>query len=194
QRQGPDWLEYSQRSPIRWYYNPKHQPIALTNREIADFNHRVLTQQPLRLVSAYGHALGELFAPTRPQSQGDTPIYPLQFQPSYPYCPPWTSTKVVDDAISQFGGGAPAVLTPVAGFLRAYQLDGGFTPGPLLAVFAVTGLAGSLVLVRRKIDRGTRQLGLACLLFFASGVFVLAGSRPVGVAWRLQLAALGSLC
>jgi len=193
QRQGPDWLEYSPRSPIRWYYNPKHQPIALTNREIADFNHRVLTQQPLRLMSAYGHDLVKLFTPTRAHSQGDTPIYRWQFQTSYPYFPPWTSTKVVDDAISQFGGGAPAVWTPVAGFLRAYQLDGGFTPGPLLAVFAVTGLVGSLVLVRRKIDHRTRQLGLACLLFFASGVFVLAVSDLFEFSWRYQLPALVTL-
>ena len=38
----------------------------------------------------------------------------------------------------------------MAVFLRAYQLDGGYTPGPLLALLALAGLAGSvLALIRR---------------------------------------------
>jgi hypothetical protein len=193
QRQGPDWLEYNPRSPIRWYYNSGHQPIALTDSQITDFNHRVLTQQPLRLLSAYAHDLVKLYALTHAQSQGDTPIYRWQFQTSYPYFPPWTSTRVVDGAIRQFGGGAPAVWTPVAGFLRAYQLDGGYAPGPLLAIVTISGLAGSLVLVRRRLEPGTRQLGLACLLFFASGVFVLLVSDLFEFSWRYQLPALVTL-
>jgi hypothetical protein len=203
QRQGPDWLEYSTASPICWYYNPpsrcrgtgrgRHEPIALTDSQITDFNHRVLTQQPLRLLSAYGHDLVKLFALTRSQSQGDTPIYRWQFQTSYPYFPPWTSTRVVDRAISQFGGGAPSVWTPGARFLRTYQLDGDYTPGPLLAIFTITGLAGSLVLVRRRIEPGSRQLGLACLLFFASGVFVLLVSDLFEFSWRYQLPGLVTL-
>src|SRR5215831_3323744 len=64
-------------------------------------------------------------------------------------------------------GGPAQVNRPLAGFLRSYQLDGGYTPGPLLAVFGVTALAGSLllVLVSRRIGARTRQLALACLLF-----------------------------
>lgn len=193
QAHGPDWLEYSQRSPIRRYYDSKTHPIALTDSQISDFNHRVLSQQPLRVLAAYGHDLLKLFAVSRAQSAGDTPISRWQFQTAYPYFPPWTSVHVVNDAISRFGGGSPAVWLPGTRFLRAYQLDGGYTSGPLLALFALAGLAGSAVLLRRRIEPPTRRLGLACLLFFGSGVFVLAVSDLFEFSWRYQLPALVTL-
>ena len=37
----------------------------------------------------------------------------------------------------------------MAAFLHAYQLDGGYTPGPLLALCALAGLAGSLLALIR---------------------------------------------
>jgi hypothetical protein len=97
--------------------------------------------------------------------------------------------------IAQYGGGTPATWRPVASFLRAYQLDGGWTPGPLLALCVVTGLAGSLVLVRRRwrSDPATRPPALACLLFFASGAFVLLVSDLFEFSWRYQLPALVTL-
>jgi hypothetical protein len=100
---------------------------------------------------------------------------------------------VVRGAISRFGGGSPVVWLPGARFLRAYQLDGGYTPGPLLAVFTLAGLAGSAVLLGRRIDPRTRRLGLACLLFLGSGVFVLAVSDLFQFSWRYQLPALVTL-
>jgi hypothetical protein len=191
QARGPDWLEYDPRSPIRPYYN--HQPRAQTDSQIADFNRKVLTQQPRRLLAAYGRDLVKLFAVGRTQTAGDTAISRWQFRTAYPYFPPWTSAHVVSGAISRFGGGSPAVWLPGARFLRAYQLDGGYTPGPLLAVFTLAGLAGSAVLLRRRIEPPTRQLGLACLLFLASGVFVLAVSDLFQFSWRYQLPALVTL-
>ncbi len=193
QLHGPDWLEYASTSPIRPYYNTKHQSIAQTDSQISDFNHRVLTQQPLRLLAAYGHDLLKLFAVSRTQSAGDTPISRWQFQAAYPYFPPWTSVRVVRGAINSFGGGRPVVWLPGARFLRAYQLDGGYTSGPLLAVFVLAGLAGSAVLLRRRLEPRTRQLGLACLLFLGSGVFVLLVSDLFQFSWRYQLPALVTL-
>jgi hypothetical protein len=192
QAHGPDWLEYASTSPIRRYYDPERQSIAQANSQIADFNRRVLTQQPLRLLAAYGHDLVKLFA-ARTQGSGDTPISRWQFQTTYPYFPPWTSVGVVSGAISRFGGGSPAVWLPGARFLRAYQLDGGYTPGPLLAVFTLAGLAGSTVLLRRRIRPPARQVGLACLLFLGSGVFVLLVSDMFQFSWRYQLPALVTL-
>src|SRR5262249_35275878 len=84
----------------------------------------------------------------------------------------------------------PVVSLPVARFLRAYQLDGGYTPGPLLAALTLAGVAGSAVLLRRRIEAGARQLGLACLLFLGSGVFVLLVSDLFQFSWRYQLPAL----
>jgi CHASE2 domain-containing sensor protein len=94
----------------------------------------------------------------------------------------------------QFGGGSPAVWRPVADFLHYYQLDGGYTPGPLLALFTITGLAGSLIaLVRRRLDERTRRLALACLLFSASAVFLLLVSDVFVFSWRYQIPALVTL-
>src|SRR5215813_5049164 len=180
QAKGPDSLEYDQDSPVQPYYAglPRDQVDAL----ITDFNHRVLTQQPLRVLRAYARDVARLFALTRDGSPGVTPISRWQFQTAYPYFPPHASRQVVDTATDRFGGGRPAVWAPAAGFLRGYQLHGGYTPGPLLAFCVLAGLAGSVsLLVHLRAARLAREPALffppprsapapalACLLFFAS--------------------------
>jgi hypothetical protein len=188
---GSDWLEYGPTSPIRPYYSDL--PRGETDRLISDFSHRVLAQQPLRVLGAYSSDLLKLFALTRTTSPGDTPISRWQFQTTYPYYSPHASMMVVRTAAGRFGGGMPAVWRPVATFLRSYQLDGGYTPGPLMAVFVLAGLAGSAALARRRADPGIRQLALACLLFFASAVSVILASDLFEFSWRYQLLALITL-
>jgi hypothetical protein len=192
QAMGPDWLEYNNGSPIRPYYN--HLPRGEVDSLISNFNHRVVEQQPLRLAGAYGRDVVKLFALSRNTRQGDTPISRWQFQTKYTYYPPWTSEAVVKTATARFGGGTPAVWRPIAAFLRSYQLDGGYTPGPILAVCVLAGLAGSAVaLLRRRLDPATRQLALACLLCFLSGAFVILVSDMFEFSWRYQLPALVTL-
>jgi hypothetical protein len=193
QAMGPDYLEYGPGSPIRPYY--AHLPRATTDGLISDFSNRVLTQQPLRVAGAYFRDVRKLFALTRDTSPGDTPISRWQFQISFPYYPPHASAQVVRTAIGQSGGGAPAVWLPVAGFLRGYQLHGGYTPGPLPLLFTVTGLAGSLALLWRRTrgDPRARQPALACLLFFGSAVMLLLASDLFEFSWRYQLLALVTL-
>jgi hypothetical protein len=193
QAEGPDWLEYSNDSPIRPYYN--HLPRGEVNRLITNFNRQVLTQQPLRVAGAYAFAVVKPFALTRNTMPGDTSISRWQFQTKYTYYPPWVSEAVVTTTTSRFGGGKPAVWRPVAAFLRAYQLHGGYTPGPLLALFTVTGLAGSAIALvrRRRLDPATRQLALACLLCFLSGACVILVSDLLEFSWRYQLPALVTL-
>jgi len=191
QAAGPDWLEYGDTSPIRPYY--AHLPRAETDSLISDFNHRVLTQQPGRLAAAYGRDVVKLFALTRNGSPGDTPISRWQFQTTFPYFSPHATPRIVATAIGQYGGGAPAVWRPAAGFLRGYQLGGGYTPGPLLALCALAGLAGSAALLLRRrmaADPVTRQLALACLLCFLSAGSVLLVSDLFEFSWRYQLPAL----
>ena len=94
-------------------------------------------------------------------------------------------------------GGRAQVSRPVAAFLRAYQLDGGYTPGPLLALCALAGLAGSLLaLIRRPgpggEDRG-RQLALACLLLTGTAAVVLLAPDVYEFSWRYQLPAVITL-
>jgi len=191
QANGPDWLEYGPGSPIRPYYAglPRGQVDAL----LSDFNHRVLTQQPLRVLGAYSRDVLKLFALTRTTSQGDTPISRWQFQTTYPYFASHATRPVVRTAIDRFGGGAPAVWRPAAAFLRSYQLGGGYAPGPLLALFTVAGLAGSATLLQRRTDQGTRQVAVACLLFFAAAVFVIGVSDMFEFSWRYQLPVLVTL-
>jgi hypothetical protein len=192
QAMGPDWLEYGNGSPIRPYY--ADLPRGEADSLISNFNHRVLAQQPLRLAGAYAGDVVKLFALTRNTMRGDTSIARWQFQTRYTYYPPWTSEAVVKTATARFGGGAPAVWRPVAAFLRSYQLDGGYTPGPLLAVFTLAGLVGSAAaLLRRRLDPGTRQLALACLLCFLSGACVILVSDVFEFSWRYQLPALVTL-
>ncbi len=131
---GADGLEHSPRSPLRPYY--AHLPSSEASRTVSAFNRAVFTQQPGRVVSAIAGDAVKLFALTRNTSPGDTPIWRWQFQTSYPY---WlhASPGQVRSVISDFGGGQPVVVKPLAAALRSYQLGGGFTPGPVYALAAV---------------------------------------------------------
>ena len=192
QAKGPDSLEFDRDSPVQPYYAglPRDRVDAL----ITDFNHRVLTQQPLRVLGAYTRDVVRLFALTRDGSPGVTAISRWQFQTAYPYFPPHASRQVVDTATDRFGGGRPAVWAPAAGFLRGYQLHGGYTPGPLFALCTLAGLAGSVsLLVRGRAARLVREPAHACLLFFASAVSVLLVSDLFEFSWRYQLHVLGTL-
>jgi len=192
QAKGPDSLEYDQDSPVQAYYAAL--PRDRVNALITDFNHRVLTQQPLRVLRAYARDAVRPFALTRDGSPGVTPISRWQFQTAYPYFPPHASRQVVDTATDRFGGGRPAVWAPAAGFLRGYQLHGGYPPGPLLALCALAGLAGSVsLLARGRAARLAREPARACLLFFASAVSVLLVSDLFEFSWRYQLPALVTL-
>ncbi|HET7247183.1 MAG TPA: hypothetical protein VFJ07_20345 [Streptosporangiaceae bacterium] len=189
---GPDFLEFGLRSPIRPYYDG----LARDNTDslITDFNHRVLSQQPLRVLHAYLRDVVRPFALTRDGSPGVTAISRWQFQRSYPYFPPHASRQVIDSSVGRFGGGRPAVWAPGATFLRGYQLHGGYTPGPLFALCVLAGLIGSAsLLMRGRAGRAVREPALACLLMFASGVAVLLASDVFEFSWRYLLPALVTL-
>src|SRR5487761_1688288 len=193
QAQGPDWRVPP--SPPGVPPSPAALPRAEVNRLVSDFSNQVLIQQPLRVLDHYGRDVLKLYAVIRTTSPGDTPIYRWQFQTAYPYHPPNATAPIVRKVTAQFGGGPPTVWKPVAAFLRAYQLDGGYTPGPLLLLFTLTGAIGSVAaLVRRKrADPGTRQLALACLLFFPAGAVVTLVSDVFEFSWRYQLPAIVTL-
>jgi hypothetical protein len=191
QAMGPDWLEYADGSPIRPYY--LHLPRGEADTLISNFNHQVLAQQPQRLLGAYARDVVKPFALTRNTRPGDTSISRWQFQTKYTYYPPWTSEAMVKAATARFGGGPPMVWRPVAGFLRSYQLHGGYTPGPVLLGCVLASLAGCACLLRRRLEPATRQLGLACLALFGSAAFVLLVSDVFEFSWRYQLPALVTL-
>ena len=169
----------------------------------ANFTRRLFLQDPAGVVAAIGRDALKLFALTRVTNPGDTPISRWQFQLSYPTYQ-HVSLQTVRTAGQRFGGGGPVVSKPLAAFLRAYQLDGGYTPGPLLALAALAGLAGSLGVLRRR-RRGDdpgdasadpdaqHDLSAACLLCFAVTVTLLLTSDVFEFSWRYQLPALVTL-
>ena len=192
QANGDDWLAFNPSSPVQHIY--RNLPIGEVNSTIMSFNSAVLKQQPQRVIGAYGRDVLKLYAVTRHTAPGDPPITRWQFARSFPYFSPHATRAEVDAKTRQYGGGSPAVWRPVANFLHHYQLDGGYTPGPMLALFTITGLAGSLIaMVRRRLDERTRQLALADLLFFASAAFVLLASDLFVFSWRYQIPALVTL-
>jgi hypothetical protein len=194
QARGNDWLEFGTYAPVQQrYYYRRDLPRAEVNKEVTDFSDSVLTQQPLRVLDAYGRDVLKLYAVTRVTAPGDAPISRWQFQATYPYFSAHATPPIVRGAVDRFGGGNPAVWRPGASFLRSYQMDGGYTPGPLLALFTLTGLAGSVYVLRRRAKPAVRQLALACLLFFGTAVFVIAVSDLFVFSWRYQLPALVTL-
>jgi hypothetical protein len=79
-------------------------------------------------------------------------------------------------------GGDLVAVQPAASFLRAYQLGGGYTPGPLYAAFLAAGVLGAL---RRRTG-----LRLPCLLVTLAAVVLLVSSDAFEFSWRYQLPAV----
>jgi len=215
-RLGPDGLVHSAVSPDHTYVAP---PGRTHGEVIGNFEHRVLTQQPLRVV---GGVLGDatrLFELHRVTSTGDTPISRWQFQTSYPtygdsiFLSPGHTIMLGLHFQASGGpvqvrplpasmGGHATVDHPLASFLHGYQLHGGYTPGPLLAFATLAGLAGALIALagglaaargRGFLTGRQRQLALACLLVFGSAVAILLASDLFEFSWRYQLPALVTL-
>jgi hypothetical protein len=91
-------------------------------------------------------------------------------------------------------GGKARVDKPLASFLRAYQLDGGYTPGPLLLIFTLAGLLGSVIaLIYRRGSPRARNMALASLAFFVTAFGLLLIADLYVFSWRYQLQALVTL-
>jgi hypothetical protein len=164
-------------------------PPGMTIEAMADrFESAVVRQQPVAVASAIHSDFIKLFALTRNTAPGDMPISRWQFQTTYPTYPPLITLRYV--ASIRPGGGQPSVIRPLAEALRDYQLHGGYTPGPLLAVAALAGLAGSCMLGLGGRRREHMATASACLLTTAVAIILLLGSDVYEFSWRYQLPAL----
>jgi len=180
---GIDGMDGSPAGPLLRYQPPPGQTIeGMANR----FDLAVIRQQPLAVISSIDRDFVKLFALTRDTARGDMPISRWQFQTTYPTYPSLITLRYV--ASIRPGGGRPSVIRPLAEVLRDYQLHGGYTPGPLLLLAGLAGLAGSCVLGggRREHSAGAT----ACLLFTATAVVLLLASDAFEFSWRYQLPAL----
>jgi hypothetical protein len=225
---GPDGLDHAPSSPVTNYTPPAGLNPSTV---ISSFTWSVITQQPLRVLSSIGSDAAQLFEVTRVTSPGDTPISRWQFQTYYPGYQNYIRTNrdnviivglkvqnpppdYIYQALDPSMGGKATVIRPLAGFLHAYQLDGGYTPGPLYLFATVAGLAGTLLVFRRRRHRrdepdsgspgpegpdpaapsqGRRDLALACCLFFITPVVLLLASDIPEFSWRYQLPAIMTL-
>jgi hypothetical protein len=207
QAHGPDWLEHSAQSPLQSAPIPRGTSrVAL----VGILDSAVQHQQAVRVAAAIARDSIRLFALTRDGVESVTPISRWQFQPTYPSDPPWVKlgpgnvivvgvqrqafTPFRFHVLSPSYGGRAQVDRPVAAFLHYYQLRGGYTPGPLLALFTLVGVAGSVMALLRR-GRGTRgrQLALTCLLFTATAWVLLLVPDALEYSWRYQLPALVTL-
>jgi hypothetical protein len=159
-----------------------------------EFAYAVIKQQPMRVIGDITRDSIKIFALTRNTVEGDTPIKRWQFQNVYPTFPPGITVSGSNSATNLFaqagGGGQARVRRPLAVGLRYYQLHGGYTPGPVLLLSLLLGLAGIFTFGRR---RDPDNLSLACLLITGSAVAVLLGADLYEFSWRYQLPALVTL-
>jgi hypothetical protein len=164
----------------------------------------VLRQQPMRVVGDIARDSLKIFALTRDAEQGDTSLARWQFQVGYPYYLPGITPYGGNSASRVFaaagGGGNARVYRPATTALRAYQMHGGFTPGPVYLVALLAGLAGIATFRRRgrspdRIGQSGQSngLALACLLITGCGIAVLLGADLYEFSWRYQLPALVTL-
>jgi len=158
--------------------------------------YNVIRQQPLRIAGDIAKDSVKVFALTRHTEPGDTPIWRWQFQTSYPTYPPGITLRGSHSASAVFkaagGGGEARVARSAAVVLRDYQLHGGYTPGPVLLLTLLAGMAG-IFTFRRRGDQVTNGLALASLLITTSAVAVLLAADLYEFSWRYQLPALVTL-
>jgi len=153
---------------------------------------------------------GRLFVLVRGANSSATPVSRWQFQTSYPTFPQWVKVNRAGDIVVGIqykpgrpfhfsvlrpaDGGKAQVDRPIATFLRSYQLDGGYTPGPLFAFCALAGIAGSVAALTRRWrgpDGGATTM--AILLFTVTGATLLLLPDVYEFTWRYQLPAVITL-
>ena len=183
----------------KYPYSHYQPPAGMTKHQVVgDFVARVAMQQPLSMPLSVLRDGARLFALTRDGLSTITPISRWQFQPAYATFPPGVTLKFVAEQGQHYGGGGPVTIRPLAAFLHDYQLHGGYTPGPLLAVMLAAGAAGSLFVFGRRRGTGTltaddRLLATGTLLATLSAVTIVLGSDVFEFSWRYQLPALVTL-
>jgi hypothetical protein len=147
------------------------------------FATQVFLQQPWDVISGVLTDFGKGFAFVRTQAPGDVPLDRWQFQTTYPlYAPQW----YVAEWSQLYDNGTLSVDAPLAGFLRAYQLGGGYTPGVVLGLAGLIGIAAVLGIGRAR-HSGLRAM---CLLTAGMGGGVLFTAAAMEFSWRYQLPGL----
>lgn len=170
---------------INPHWHPELPPGTTQQEAMSRFAHAVIVNQPLRFVGDVLHDFGKSFFPLRVTFPGDVPAHRWQFQTEYPEY--YVEQGMTPAATEYYDDTQPAVNHALASALRAYQLYGGYTPGTLLGILALLGLAGAFV--RRK-RVGPHPARAPAVFLAATGLFLLLASDAFEFSWRYQLPAL----
>jgi len=183
---GIDGLLHNPRSPGHTVPLP---PGTSRGQLLDRFSLAVFGQQPSRVAASVIVDSTRLFALTRDGDPQITNITRWQFEAFYPTYPHRYTMAAFARLARQHGsGGGLVAVGPIARLLRAYQLGGGYTPGPLYAVALAAGLLGALSGLR---TRGAgREPAAACLLVTLAAAVLLLSSDAFEFSWRYQLPAV----
>ncbi|NIJ10337.1 hypothetical protein FHU38_000681 [Saccharomonospora amisosensis] len=167
---------------------PGPLPPGRSKRELAqEFATTIIREQPVDFTLAVLGDFAKNFDPVKETAPGDVPVERWQFQTSYPYYNIGTATVEKYNATTlAFDGVLPSVNVEFASFLRDYQLGGGYTWGPALALAALFGVLGALGVGRAR-NSGLRS---AAFLATGGGLIILLGSAAFEFSWRYQIPAL----
>ncbi len=178
-RPGSDYWAHDPASPYFVVQNKEGNKVDQLSR---DFSVRIIKHQPLDLVAAVAKDAVKVFSWNRTDhSLNDPPVERWHFQEGIPLFPPLVSLDEVTALSHQYHDGNPAVVTPLSGYFRAYQLNGGYTPGPVIALSILLALAP---LVRWRRSGPARA---PALLLLAAGALVLLSGDLMIFSWRYQL-------
>ena len=185
---GIDGLLHNPQSPGHTAPLP---PGATRQRLLEGFSLAVFRQQPLRVAASVARDSIRLFALTRDGDPEITSIARWQFQVFYPTHPHRYTMAVFTRLAREYGSDGDLVaIEPAATALRDYQLDGGYTPGPMYAAGLAAGLLGSFTGLARRRVAEDRELAVACLLVTLAAVVLLLSSDAFEFSWRYQLPAV----
>jgi len=179
---GIDGLIHDYRAPGADY----KPPAGMTTEQVeTDFAKRVIKQQPVRFTLSVLRDAARPFALTRDGvAAAETPISRWQFQPKFPTY----GHGIVLRTINKYVGHLPKGNHAVEKILRAYQLYGGYTPGPLYQVALLCGVVGACLTASRR-SGVDRSLALMCMLLIVTAITVLGLSDLFEFSWRYQIPA-----
>lgn len=181
QREGVDWYTHHPDSPRKSVQLPPGESM---DQIQSSFAWQVFGNQPVDLATAITVDFLKGFRPMRIDAPDDVPVDRWHFQTEYPFYE--LDEEDSREVAAQFSDEPLSVSQPEAGLLRNYQLSIGYTPGPLLGLALLAGIAGGLGL------GSARRSGIraASLLTSGIGLTVLATAAAFEFSWRYQLPSL----
>ncbi len=184
ERHSPDFYAHDPTSPLHHVLAPAGMTV---NQVVTDFSLRALRAQPFGLVTAITKDAVNVFRWNHDnEANPDAKAERWWFQSNYPLYPAAVTYPVVVRVVDEFGGGGPHVSLGPANFLKQYQLNIGYTPGPVLGLALVLALAAIAGLGRAR-GSGLRAV---TALYFCCGAGLLLTADAFEFSWRYQLPGL----